>query len=181
MSYPETLQHYSCPAWKDFPDIELYMDQVISILEKYLSPFSEEEKLVTSTMINNYVKQKIISPPVNKRYTRAHLAHLFMICTLKRFMQLSDICALLRNLEKDRTPEAAYELFRAELNGALGRIFEIGEEEKGAKGALGALKSACAAFGSICHSRLLFLSAKAAWQEEDEITLVIQEEKGKGK
>ena len=68
------------PRWDDLPDIELYMDQVVSILEKNLSVFSNGEKLITPSMINNYVKQKIVKPPVKKRYDKMHLAYLFVVC-----------------------------------------------------------------------------------------------------
>ena len=30
------LKEFALPVWEDFPNIELYMDQVISIIEKYL-------------------------------------------------------------------------------------------------------------------------------------------------
>ena len=72
---------YHCPRWDELPDIELYMDQVLSVLERKLKIFAEpEEKIITSTMINNYVKQKVIKPPLNKRYDRYHLAYFYVIC-----------------------------------------------------------------------------------------------------
>ena len=61
--------NFHCPRWKELPEIDLYMDQVVSILEKYLSVFMEYEgeKIITPTMINNYVKQKVVDPPIKKR------------------------------------------------------------------------------------------------------------------
>ena len=35
-------------------------------------------------MINNYVKLGMMSRPVKKRYSRAHLASLVMVCVLKQ-------------------------------------------------------------------------------------------------
>lgn len=56
------LESYNMPDWNDLPDIDLYMDQVITYLEKQLSVFSrnDDEKLITPAMINNYVKNEII-------------------------------------------------------------------------------------------------------------------------
>ena len=111
------------PAWEDFPDIELYMDQVISVLERWLTPYFAEEKSITPTMINNYVKQKLLPPPQNKRYSKAQLSRLFMIGILKSFMQLSDLCALLDRLEQKEGDEALYRRFADILNRAVEGVF----------------------------------------------------------
>lgn len=51
------------PAWDELPTLELYMDQVVIILNDYLGMYAAgEDKTVTQAMINNYVKQKLIPP-----------------------------------------------------------------------------------------------------------------------
>ena len=56
----EDIINFHCPRWNELPDIELYMDQVVSIIEKNFSCFvGDKNKIVTSTMINNYVKQRL--------------------------------------------------------------------------------------------------------------------------
>lgn len=88
------LKNHPMPAWEDFPDIELYMDQVISLITKYLEIYSRSlglEKLITPSMINNYVKLKIIPPPEKKKYSRIHLAYLIIICTLKQTLDMATI------------------------------------------------------------------------------------------
>ena len=92
------LGGFSFPAWEDFPALPLYMDQVIYLLNEYLSllpPAQEEERLVTPAMINNYVKLKIIPAPVKKRYGRVHLAYLVIVCALKQALNTSDIRRLM--------------------------------------------------------------------------------------
>ena len=67
------FKSYSLPKWDELPDIELYMDQIISLLEKYLKIYYETlgaEKTITSSMINNYVKLGTIPPPIKKRYSK---------------------------------------------------------------------------------------------------------------
>ncbi|WP_288153450.1 DUF1836 domain-containing protein, partial [uncultured Sharpea sp.] len=56
--------------WQELPDFDLYMDQVIGLIEKSLSflKLNEDDKVVTSTMINNYVKAKLVTPPIKKKY-----------------------------------------------------------------------------------------------------------------
>ena len=47
------------------PDINLYMDQVITFMEKELYPTKrhEEDPILTKTMVNNYVKNNLLPPP----------------------------------------------------------------------------------------------------------------------
>ena len=86
------------PSWDELPTIDLYMDQVITLLLQYLSFFPTElggEKFVTQSAINNYVRLKVIPAPVKKRYTRIHLAYLIIICCLKATLNISYIQKML--------------------------------------------------------------------------------------
>ena len=94
----ENMEGYRLPEWKDFPGLELYMDQVIILVNQYLAMFEadkQSDNAVTPAMINNYVKMKIVPAPVKKRYTRVHLAYLVMVCTLKQTMSMEMIRKLL--------------------------------------------------------------------------------------
>ncbi len=167
----EKTKSFTCPVWSDFPDIELYMDQVISVLERYLAPFfPEEEKCITSTMINNYVKQRLLSPPENKRYGKKHLANLFMISILKRFMQLSDISILLDNLVRELGEEGAFNLFSKELTASLARLFEESERpvlvEKGKCARV--VRTCCDAFSAILYAKSVFVSVRLLPNESAE-------------
>ena len=57
----DEMQSYRLPRWEELPDIELYMDQVITLIERYLSPLvgQYDNKVITPAMINNYVKLNI--------------------------------------------------------------------------------------------------------------------------
>lgn len=116
---------FHIPRWDELPEIELYMDQVVSYLEKKLEIFSEtdDQKIITSTMINNYVKQKVVKPPVNKRYGRLQLAYLFVVCLLKRLMSISEICESIEVMLKKYNSQQVYDLFCNELENALHAVF----------------------------------------------------------
>ena len=87
-----TLRKFRLPTWEEFPDIELYMDQMTLLINRYLAiGDSGEEKAVTASMINNYVKMRIMPPPVKKKYSREHLAYLVVICSLKDALGISAI------------------------------------------------------------------------------------------
>lgn len=119
------MQQVMLPAWDALPEIDLYMDQVVSIVERALAPFPETEgKTITPSMINNYVKQKALRPPEKKRYDRGHVAALFMICTLKRVLSMGEIRALHQLLLQNRSEEQCYALFCAELHAALAQVMD---------------------------------------------------------
>jgi len=101
------ITNYSIPKWKDLPEIDLYMDQVIVLMEKYLSDSSTEDtKLITPSMINNYVKLGIMPAPIKKKYSREHLAYLIIICSLKQVISISNIKAIIdQKLEKNTIAE----------------------------------------------------------------------------
>ena len=85
------------PRWNELPDFELYLDQVLNLLDKYLFPFvpCEDPHIVTASMINNYVKLQLLPPPTKKKYNRSHLAHLIAIGVLKQTLSLPMIRILL--------------------------------------------------------------------------------------
>ena len=88
------LNHYKLPAWKEIPDIGLYMDQVIALLGQYLDfiPIEDaKDKPVTPTTINNYVRLRIMPAPVKRKYFRVHIAYLIMILTMKQSISISDV------------------------------------------------------------------------------------------
>lgn len=100
------------PRWEDLPDIELYMDQVITLMAKFFGKFSsKEETLLTPSMINNYVKNGIIPAPVKKKYSRTHLFRLIIICVMKPVLPINDIGTLIETLLKTRSEEEVLNLF----------------------------------------------------------------------
>ena len=92
------LNNYKLPAWKELPDIGLYMDQVIALLGQYLDFIPTEDskdKPVTPTTINNYVRLKVMPAPEKRKYYRVHIAFLIMIFTLKQGISINGLQQLL--------------------------------------------------------------------------------------
>lgn len=85
------------PAWDDLPDLDIYMDQMLALVEKYLGDYPGlDEKGLTSSMVNNYVKQGFIPAPTNKKYSKTQLADLIIISILKPVIPINAIGVLLR-------------------------------------------------------------------------------------
>lgn len=119
-------QQFYIPTWEELPTIDLYMDQLLSYLERYLSSFIKEEKgekFITKMMINNYVKQGVIEPPIKKKYTRTHISKLFVICILKQVYSIHDIQSLIRLALKTSSIEVGYNKFCSMLQESIESTF----------------------------------------------------------
>lgn len=77
----------------DFPEIDLYMDQVMQLFESKLSYTKRngDDKVLTKTMINNYAKGNLLMKIKNKKYTKNHLILMGLIYNLKGALSLTDI------------------------------------------------------------------------------------------
>ena len=99
------IKAFSLPAWDELPDFDLYMDQVISLIGRFLDllPHGEaNEPVITPSTINNYVRMKIMPAPVKKKYTRIHLAYLIIICLLKQSLSISVVSRIIpMNISED--------------------------------------------------------------------------------
>lgn len=82
---------------EDIPNIDLYMDQVTTLMDSGLSSSKryEEDKILTKTMINNYAKNNLLPSPEKKRYSKEHLLVLIFIYYFKNILSISDIQTLL--------------------------------------------------------------------------------------
>lgn len=92
------LRDFRLPLWDEIPDLGLYMDQILVLLTQYLDylpPEIKEEKVITASTVNNYVRIKAMPEPVKKKYYRIHIAYLIMICTLKQSLSISTLQKLI--------------------------------------------------------------------------------------
>lgn len=98
MSLLDQLPQMEHIQLSDIPNIDLYMDQVTSFMDEHMqhSKRRSEDKILTKTMINNYAKNKLLPPPVKKRYSREHMLLLIFIYYFKGILSLSDIQALMK-------------------------------------------------------------------------------------
>ena len=87
----DQLTTFELPAWNEIPDVGLYLEQVTKYLNTYLEPF---DMGVTSSMISNYVKLKIISREGRKIYNRERIASLFFVAVAKTVLSMDQIRVL---------------------------------------------------------------------------------------
>ncbi|MBE6002454.1 MAG: DUF1836 domain-containing protein [Sarcina sp.] len=87
----------------DLPSLDLYMDQVTTLIEKKLAPTRRlpSDKLLTKTMINNYAKNKLLPPPEKKKYSQQHMLLLVLIYYFKNSLTMQDIKSILDSIPFD--------------------------------------------------------------------------------
>ena len=100
------------------PNIDLYMDQVLTFMNGHLENVKryESDKVMTKTMINNYAKNHLLPAPEKKKYTKEHIMVLMFIYYFKNILSIGDIQSILNPLTdryfatgKDLNLEKIYE------------------------------------------------------------------------
>ena len=74
------IENFHLPRWNELPNIDLYIDQLVSLLEHYLSGYIQNDndkngKLITKAMINNYVNMMFYSPLLIRNITNSICLH----------------------------------------------------------------------------------------------------------
>lgn len=99
----------------DVPNINLYMDQVTTFMYEHLhdTKRTEDDKVLTKTMINNYAKNNLLPSPVKKKYSKEHIYILTFIYYFKNILSISDIQKMLNPLtdkffSEDSKPDLDY-------------------------------------------------------------------------
>ena len=92
----------------EIPQIDLYMDQVTTFMEKHLGELKRypEDKVLTKTMINNYAKNNLLPSPVRKKYTQEHILLLVFIYYFKNLLNFNDIETILSYITEHHFGEA---------------------------------------------------------------------------
>lgn len=83
---------------REVPAIDLYVDQIISLVADKQKRGSERflERQLTKTMINNYSKDGLISPVKGKKYNKEQIIQILTVYTLKNTLSIGEIKRLLK-------------------------------------------------------------------------------------
>ena len=119
----QSIQNFKLPRYDDLPKVELYLDQTTAYISERLEILGDVK--LTSSMISNYVKHKIIRRPVKKRYAADQIAELFFIAVAKNVMQLSDLKAAIELQRRTYSTKVAYNYFVEELENILPYVFGL--------------------------------------------------------
>lgn len=100
------------PYWHELPDLDLYLDQILLYVNQTTNS-SEllEQKSLTVSMINNYVKHKQLEKPVKKKYQKQQVARLIALTILKNVFSIQEISQTLNLLLQTDSSETLYNHF----------------------------------------------------------------------
>ena len=104
-----SMQGFRMPRYDEIPNVGLYLEQTAKYLGDYLQPL--EDVSITTSMISNYVKKKILAGPRRKQYDRDQIATLFFIAITKNALSLENIRTLLTMAQQKYDNRAAYDYF----------------------------------------------------------------------
>jgi hypothetical protein len=131
----DKMEHSRPEQWDRIPDIDLYMDQLKSYMERQHIGFelSGTDETLTSSMVNNYIKSGIMPRAKGKRYNRTHIGILTAICLLKQVLKVDEVGKLLGACLKGRDVQSFYNDFSEILDEEYGRTAEMIDPEADAE------------------------------------------------
>ncbi|UOB79057.1 DUF1836 domain-containing protein [Bacillus sp. ZJS3] len=108
----ETLHLEKNITLEDIPNVDLYVDQVVQLFENTYADTTrtDDEKVLTKTMINNYAKGKLFIPIKNKKYSKEHIILISLIYQLKGALSINDIKSSLEHINESLLSDDSFEL-----------------------------------------------------------------------
>lgn len=127
----ERMTSIHISRFSELPRIELYLDQLLSLVDDELSfmRLPDEGPLVTGSMVNNYVKRHAVPAPVKHRYTRCHICYVTCVCLFKRALSIEQVTRLIGYVEEENLDLAhTYDELCSALECALAEQFAVGPD-----------------------------------------------------
>ena len=114
-------------APEEIPDIDLYMEQLTRFMDEHLGNNlrTEDDKVLTKAMINNYTKNHLLPAPTKKKYSRDHLILLIYIYYMKNVISIGDIQKLIDPLKNDMDSDKLFELYKKTFEMEKPQYFNI--------------------------------------------------------
>ncbi len=119
----QSVQAFRLPKYEEIPELGLYLDQAVKYVVQYFAPL--QSVTLTSSMVRNYVKQKLIPNPEKKLYYRDQIAYLFFIATAKTVLSLEDLQVFIELQKQTYDMKTAYNYFCMEFENVLFFVFGV--------------------------------------------------------
>ena len=161
-------KNFKIPRWEEIPDVDLYLEQIISLIDGSIGKYVNEDgkKALTKTMVNNYVKQKIIEAPEKKKYNKVAVASLFVITILKPVFSINEIAELIKLAIIANDVEISYNQFCEVIESDVRTVF-AGKELSGR----GDLNEAQYILRNVCRTFACSLYVKETYFQKGEIEI----------
>ena len=108
---------------RDIPEINLYIDQILTLFNQRLAEENGAEPPMTKTMIHNYSKSGLIQRIKGKKYAKEHILQMLLIYQMKSTLTMQEIKTVMDALCQSeelnaQTLAASYDRF-LEVKGSL--------------------------------------------------------------
>lgn len=126
----QAFLNFTMPRYRELPAMPLYRDQVVAYIENVLQPLDPcvEGPRLSPSMINNYVKMKLIPAPEKKQYGRNHIAKLIVVCLFKQILPIAAVESMLQIQQVSYNADTAFDYVATELESALHTAFSLKQE-----------------------------------------------------
>ena len=118
--FAEKVVDFRLPRYNELPNVGLYLEQVTKYINGYIVPLGCLE--ITTSMVSNYVKKGVISPPVKKQYYAEQIAYLIFVSIAKNVLSIESIAQLFVMQKATDSAETAYNYFCSEFENMLSYI-----------------------------------------------------------
>lgn len=119
------LKELKLPRYKDLPDFGIYSEQLVEIVNKALEAMFDKDNKLTKSMVNNYVKHKIMPSPIKKRYFRNHIVYCIVITVFKNNLSIAEIDGGILHELKKSSIEESYNYFCDKIENVMRLIIDI--------------------------------------------------------
>ncbi len=119
------LKELKLPRYKDLPDFGIYSEQLVEIVNKALEAMFDKDNKLTKSMVNNYVKHKIMPSPIKKRYFRNHIVYCIVITVFKNNLSMTEIDGGILHELKKSSIEESYNYFCDKIESVMSLIIDI--------------------------------------------------------
>lgn len=120
-----SLRGLKLPRYEDLPDFGIYAEQLVEIVNKALEAMFDKDNKLTKSMVNNYVKHKIMPSPIKKRYFRNHIVYCIVITVLKNNLSIAEIDGGILHELKKSSVEESYNYFCKKTEDIMRLVIDI--------------------------------------------------------
>lgn len=147
------LKKYESSRWDLYPEFDLYMEQLLGCVGQPIDFYMNAlegmgARDLTAHMVNNYVKHGWLPHPKQRRYSREHMARLYLFRMLKGVVPLPLISNAVERLVAESSVREVADKFAELQDAAIAQIAAELEDRHG--------------FGSASESELDYLALSLA-------------------
>lgn len=121
----ERISGFRLPRYHEIPAVGLYLEQATRFVNTSLEAAGCPP--LTISMVSNYVKQKIIPPPVRKVYYAESIAYLMFVAFCKSVVSMENIRTLVAIQRETYEIDSAYNYFCGEMENLLQYVVGLKE------------------------------------------------------